>query len=1247
MILEGRNNMKRMVKWISLAMCAVLLGSSIVTFDVGQSLAADTKSVSGRETLNFNTGWLYSSENYANGEVVGLDESEFESVCVPHANKILDTHKRDDFPEAIASYRFISWYRRHFVLPQKYEGKRILVDFEGVATIADVYVNGKLVGTHEGAYTGFTVDITDAVYTDGRDNVLAVRVNSEKQAQIPPEGGVVDYCLFGGIVRDVTMTIANPVYVERTFTTTPDIENGNAIVHNAVDIISKENVNDNYTVEMKVIDKELKVAASVSKDFTVKGKGTQTVELETEAIADYHLWSSEDPYLYTVVTTVSQENTVLDTYSNTLGFRYFKFSEGPDDGSFYLNGKKTEIVGINRHEQWPWIGRAVPDKLQIQDADLIKSTGINVVRCSHYPQDPSFLNRCDEIGLLVFCEPPGWQHVGNDEWKETFKENLKELVLCDRNHPSIISWGPRPNESHPSLEFNRECEALCKELDPTRPTHGVRMEFDYPGEESGDNYFYNDNFEVVNDILTVNYRYPKDPYHIPYIVTEHSNDWYGGDGIPGASDAAAQNFINSFAEVLDYYFGNDKVAGGFGWSLFDYNNEVNYTNTGHVFYSGLYDIFRNEKPVAYVYKSQLSPEENGPIVYIANNWTKDTTSNIYVMSNCDEVELFVNGESKGKIKPNKYTNMPHPIYEFNNIDYEDGELTAVGYIDDVKVGECVRKTPGNATGLTAKADYDTLAADGTDMTSVAVAVVDEEGNTLPFASNKVNIRQISGVKTKLIAEENLAVEGGKAAFLVQSVYGKTGTATFEVSSPGLKSATVTINVDKYESDTLVPASAMNGTIKPALIDPVVMNDSQTRTDICTIKYEGKNWASGSEAGTYMEDNHWSNTTDESCNITFTGRSIKYYGSLAPGHGIAAFSLDGGDEIFVDCYAAERKNEVLLFDSGILSEGEHVLKVRVTGNKNELAWDSYVNVDKIEIARHKSKVDDSNIPACEHKTTEIRNAIPVSCASDGYSGDVYCITCNSLIASGVKTAKTKLHTWDHGVVSKEATANSAGEIVYTCTLCGETKTVQIPATGDNTNTSVATPTQTPNDTFVTNPTQNPPVNNDAVPVVGSMFKVSGAQYRVIKVNGQQYSVEYCGITGKIRKASIPAAVTVNGVTYKVTKIASGAFKNQNKMTSVTIGKNIETIGDNAFSGCSALKKIVIPASVKKIGKKAFYKCKKLKNIVIKSKKLTVKNIGNKAFKGIYAKASVKVPKKNKIAYRKLLIKKGAGKKLKIK
>lgn len=305
--------------------------------------------------------------------------------------------------------------------------------------------------------------------------------------------------------------------------------------------------------------------------------------------------------------------------------------------------------------------------------------------------------------------------------------------------------------------------------------------------KAGDNYFYNDNFEVVNDILTVNYRYPKDPYHIPYIVTEHSNDWYGGDGIPGASDAAAQNFINSFAEVLDYYYGNDKVAGGFGWSLFDYNNEVNYTNTGHVFYSGLYDIFRNEKSVAYVYKSQLSPEENGPIIYIANNWTKDTTSNIYVMSNCDEVELFVNGESKGKIKPNKYTNMPHPIYEFTNIDYEDGELTAVGYIDDVKVGECVRKTPGNATGLTAKADYDTLVADGTDMTSVAVAVVDEEGNTLPFAGNKVNIRQISGVKTKLIAEEDLAVEGGKTAFLVQSVYDKTGTATFEVSSPGLKS----------------------------------------------------------------------------------------------------------------------------------------------------------------------------------------------------------------------------------------------------------------------------------------------------------------------------------------------------------------------------------------------------------------------------------------------------------------------------
>ncbi len=375
--------------------------------------------------------------------------------------------------------------------------------------------------------------------------------------------------------------------------------------------------------------------------------------------------------------------------------------------------------------------------------------------------------------------------------------------MRDRNHPSIISWGARPNESRPHLAFNRECEQLAKELDPTRLTHGVRVEYDLPGEK---NNYYKDNLEVVNDILTVNYKYPENPPHIPYIVTEHSNDWWG-DGIPGTSDANAIKFIDSFAKVLDYYYGNDKVAGGFGWSMYDYNNEVNYTKTGHLFYSGLYDLFRHDKPVAHLYKSQMDPEKSGPMVYIANNWTKSTSKDIWVMSNCEEIELFVNGISKGRITPNQYLHMPHPVYKFKNVSYEEGELKAVGYINGRPVTSCVRETPGEAVKLIAEADYGILTADGTDMTSVTVTAVDANGNRVPFADNRIQVRQVDGTDTTWIAEDSVALEGGRMAFFVQSVHNKTGTADFEVTSPGMETAKLCIYIEPFRAGNLVPVAA--------------------------------------------------------------------------------------------------------------------------------------------------------------------------------------------------------------------------------------------------------------------------------------------------------------------------------------------------------------------------------------------------------------------------------------------------------
>lgn len=718
-----------------------------------------------RKEKNFNTGWLYAPINDDNGYRTDLCEEAFLPVCVPHANKRLETYKGEDFQGQIDSYRFVSWYRRHFALDSAYGDKKIYVAFEGVATIADVYVNGQFVGNHKGAYTEFTFDITDYVRTDGQDNVIAVRVDSTRQTEVPPEGGDVDYCLFGGIVRNVRMIVTEKMHMKDITVSTPGISQGGGQAHVKALVVNGTETEKNIVVETVIKDTDGAVVATGRRELTIKKGETAACEIDTEEVEDVKLWSVDRPYLYTAEIRLKCGNTYTDAVSERFGFRWFAFTDRDNESAFYLNGRKLTLRGINRHEQWPWIGRAVNDSHQSSDADLIKKTGINAVRCSHYPQSSAFLKRCDEIGLLVFEEAPGWQYVGGEAWRDVYIKNIEEMIARDKNHPSIISWGVRVNESFDCHDLYEETNRLARNLDSTRPTHGVRRMESY--EDS----------EFQEDIFCVNYQYPVCPRKRPFIITEHSMDWFGGDGCPGAADAKACAFIKSFGDAMDYYYGNPFCAGGFGWSMFDYNNEVNYTKTGHVFYSGLYDMFRYEKPVSYLYRAQKDIEDE-TVLYIANYWQKDSTDEIMVLSNCDEVELFVNGRTVGRLAPNTYKNIPHPAFTFSNVEYEEGQLRAVGYVDGREVATHVRNTPGTACKLAVTAEYNTLIADGSDFTQVIVELTDDYGTVLPYDRSEVAI-SVSDVGT-LIGQEEMKLEGGHIGFMVQSKYNRTGIITGKV-----------------------------------------------------------------------------------------------------------------------------------------------------------------------------------------------------------------------------------------------------------------------------------------------------------------------------------------------------------------------------------------------------------------------------------------------------------------------------------
>ena len=738
-----------------------------------------------REILNFNTQWFYLPNDHSNAQLAEFDDNCFESVSIPHANKLLTKHKGPDFQEQIESYRFVSWYRRHFALGKAYSGKRITVEFEGVATVADVYVNGEFVGRHKGAYTGFSFDITEHIKNG--ENVLAVRVDSTKQPNIPPEGGSVDYCLFGGIVRNVKMIVTDKAYITNTFVTTPELTAKGGKVNVETEVINHYDEPKTLTVVSDLIDRAGKTIATLSDSHSINAGEIHTFKAKSDTVLSPHLWSIDDPYLYRALTKIIDGDRVIDEYETRFGFRWFSF----ENSGFYLNGEKIKIVGVNRHEQWPWLGRAVPDKHQRSDAELIKDTGFNAVRLSHYPQAPSFIERCDEIGLLVFEEAPGWQHIGGEEWQAVYKENIREMILRDRNHASIVSWGTRVNESFDNDRLYNETNEIAKCLDPTRPTHGVRRMESYE----------DTHFLKGEDIFTVNYQYPEKPRYTPFIITEHSMDWYNGHGFPWAIDQDALAFTKSFAEAVDYYFGNEFCSGGFAWSMFDYDNEVNYTNTDNVFYSGLYDIFRLPKMPSYFYKSQKSPAAD-PIVYIASHWDNYASSSVTVFSNCDEVEIFVNGVSVGRKKPNLYMNLPHPVFAFHNVVYKAGEIRAAGYINGGEVASHTVKTPGAPVKLILKPQYDTIVADGSDFTSVAVYAVDQNGTFVPYADNTVTIT-LNG-EGRFIGEKSIALEGGRTAFFIQSEFKKTGTAIATVTADNLECATCEIEIAEFTEKT-VPA----------------------------------------------------------------------------------------------------------------------------------------------------------------------------------------------------------------------------------------------------------------------------------------------------------------------------------------------------------------------------------------------------------------------------------------------------------
>ena len=585
--------------------------------------------------LYLNDDWLFTEQFEDSLMAPEYPENTLQPIRLPHTCKETPFHYFDE-----SLYQMVSGYRRHLLIPKDWQGKRILLTFEGAAHDSTVFCNGKKVGEHHCGYTAFTVDLTDNVLY-GQDNLLCVRLDSRENLNVPPFGYVIDYMTYGGIYRDVRLEVKEKVSLSDIFVHTAIDFRSSPVTAQITSEITLTESNENVTIRQYYMPKstataqeswrllcEQTVSADVSCDKEFSLTATITAPL---------LWDTEEANLYILKTQLYQDNTLLDETETTFGIREAVFKK---DG-FYLNGRKLRIRGLNRHQSFPYVGYAMPKSMQRLDADLLKKElGLNAVRTSHYPQSHYFLERCDELGLLVFTEFPGWQHIGDDSWKAQAVANAEDMIRQYRNHPSIILWGIRINESPDDDAFYEKTNAVAHKLDPSRPTGGVRaMKKSHLLE---DVYTYNDFLHDGEMPGCDPKKKVTSDMEKPYLISEYNGHMYPTKAFDN-EERRSEHAIRH-ANVLDAVAGQPDIAGSFGWCMFDYNTHKDFGSGDRICYHGVMDMFRNPKLAANIYACE---QEQTPVLEITSSMDIGehpgcNRGNIYILSNADSVKMYKN-----------------------------------------------------------------------------------------------------------------------------------------------------------------------------------------------------------------------------------------------------------------------------------------------------------------------------------------------------------------------------------------------------------------------------------------------------------------------------------------------------------------------------------------------------------------------------------------------------------------------------
>lgn len=757
---------------------------------------------SGREVYSMNPAWRFHKGAADGADVKDFNDKDWAVVSLPNGIEYLPTEA-----SGCINYQGEVWYRKHFTPDASLKGKKLFLHFEAIMGKSKVFVNGKQLTEHFGGYLPVVLDVTDALDWNG-DNVIAVWADNSDDPSYPPGKAqdVLDYTYFGGIYRDCWLIAHNNVFI-----TDPNYENevaggglfvafgkvSDALAEVQLKIQVRNATKKSFTgaVEYTLLQPDGTEVARLNDKIQVKA-GKATTSSDKMTVKQPMLWTPSTPTLYNLLVRVlDKDGNVVDGYRRRVGIRSIEF-KGKD--GFWLNGKPygKPLIGANRHQDFAVVGNAVANSIHWRDARKLKEAGMEIIRNAHCPQDPAFMDACDELGLFVIVNTPGWQ-FWNDapEFAQRVYSDIRNVVRRDRNHPCVWLWEPILNETWYPADFAKNTRDI------------VDAEYPYPYCYSG-----SDSEARGHENFPVHFAHPANMQdaskEIDPTKTYFTREW--GDNVDDWSShnspsrvarnwgeqpmrVQAEHYASPSYPVTSYdvlYRQQPQHVGGCLWHSFDHQRGYH----PDPFYGGLMDVFRQPKYSYYMFMAQRPAVKNdqlagsGPMVYIAHEMTPFSGKDVTVYSNCDEVRLTFNkgGKTYTYKKDKNRPGMPSPVITFPGVyDFmvdkalsrerkqDDVYLLAEGLIDG-KVVATHKVVPARRPEkilLWVDNEGTDLKADGSDFVTVVAAVADKQGNIKRL--NNYNIRfSIEGEGRILGGPDVLAnpapVKWGTAPILVQS-----------------------------------------------------------------------------------------------------------------------------------------------------------------------------------------------------------------------------------------------------------------------------------------------------------------------------------------------------------------------------------------------------------------------------------------------------------------------------------------------